>query len=234
MLPSSANYVGECNTCTPSTSPACERLPYLHVYLNALKDFTTKYSTKPGFNKFITGEATAIGDLKQDGAYFLMKDLNSTSYAATVNSLEGKISEKMPNFPVAYECADCAFDVEESGNILVDYKSVGCSWSLSGKKIKQFKQYLQYWSNNPNLPLRGFKYIFNSEKLTLQQAKQKFVALLKTDPITFYNINPAFFNRIDRTDGSNRKVSNATQFEVELNKTNFWQNPIFDFVSIVP
>ena len=59
MLPSSANYVGECNTCAPSTSTACERLPYFHTYLNTLLDFADKYGTKTGFSKFITSEATA-------------------------------------------------------------------------------------------------------------------------------------------------------------------------------
>ncbi len=235
LLKSDANYVGSCHTCAPSTSTACERLPYLQVYLNTLKNFTTRYAlnqTIPGFARFITGEATSSGDLKQDGAYFLMKDLSATTYSSSVQSFEGTISSKLPGFPSAYQCADCSYDVEEAGNVLVDYKSVGCSWSLAGKKEQQFRQYLQYWSNATGQE-RSFRYIFNAEKMTLQQAKQKFVALFNTNPSLYYNINPTFFNRILLSDGIT-PLSNSTQFEIELRKSNFWQNAIFDFVTVAP
>lgn len=77
------------------------------------------------------------------------------------------------------------------------------------------------------LPTRTFEYVFNADKVNLQQAKEKVVNLLKTDPTGFYNANPAFFNRING-------VLTAGDFETELNKPNFWQNSIFTFVSIVP
>ncbi|NBB31979.1 hypothetical protein, partial [Cellulophaga sp. BC115SP] len=74
----------------------------------------------------------------------------------------------------------------------------------------------------------------NSDKLTLEEAKKKFVTLLKSDPTGFYNVNPAFFNRIDRTDIQNQKINTVAQFKAELDKSNFWQNEIFNFVTIVP
>lgn len=133
--------------------------------------------------------------------------------------------------PTSGTICDCVYDVERSGNMLSEYKSFGCNTAVNNED--QFKQYLQYWSDVANQE-RDFQYIFNSEKIDLENAKKKFVTLLKSDPEGFYNINPTFFNRITRTDGSGQNVSNAVNFEAELIKTDFWQNNIFNFVTLVP
>jgi hypothetical protein len=224
MLLSDTKYVGTCNTCALSTSPACGRLPYLHVYLNALKSFAIKYDDKTGFANFIKGEAASSSNTKHDGAYHLMRHLNGTGVSASsVLSFEQTIKSKMTTFTGTFIC-DCVYDVERSNDVLVDYKSFGCDTDISN--TNQFKQYLQYWSDTQT-PIKQFEYIFNSDKLTLEEAKKKFVTLLKADPAGYYNVNPAFFNRITG-------VTNAIQFETELVKPNFWQNDIFTFVTIVP
>jgi hypothetical protein len=229
MLPSNGS-VAQCNTCLPASVQVCTRLPRMHVYLDALQAFALKYATKTDFGDYITSEATAEGLSKQDGAYHLMRHLNNINYLASdVVSFEGDIHSKITVPRPTAICA-CDYDVEKVGGVLVDYKSYGCDSPLGNPN--QLKQYLQYWSATP--PTRTFEYVFNADKVNLQQAKEKVVNLIKTDPTGFYNANPAFFNRIVRTDGSGFNVINSAEFQVELIKTNFWQNFIFDFVSITP
>ncbi len=237
MLDGTNGFAGGCSTCNPVTTTACEKLPMMNIYLETLKAFAIKYRTKSGFDTFIKAEATATGPKKQDGAYHLMRDLNKSSYSSSnVESFEGIIKDKMQGFLGTTLCNGCSYDVEKPANILVDYKSYDCS---TGIKAEQFKQYLQYWSsggigaNGNVIPPREFEYIFNSDKLTLEEAKKKFVTLLKSDPTGFYNVNPAFFNRITLADGIT-PISNVNDFIIELNKANFWQNNIFNFVTIIP
>lgn len=229
------NYAGNCNTCDTPTSVVLNwRLPLKHEYMEALANFTTLYSTQPGFKKFITGEATVEGNGvdKHDGAYHLMSDLTSSNYVrANVVNFEDTISKYIPQTipPITYLCTNCTYDVQLRGGLLVDYKSYQISATPSAD---QFKQYLQYWLPNPvaNQPaVRSFQYVLNSKKLTLDQAKQKFLTLLKTEPAIYFNINAAFFNRFP-FNGAPVGVGTIQAFLNSIN-TN---HPIFDFVIIKP
>jgi hypothetical protein len=233
------NYAGHCNTCdTPKNLMLNYRMPYKHEYMGTLSNFTRIYSNRVGFKKFITGEATVEGNGvdKHDGAYHLMSDLITSNYvSANVVNFEDTISKYIPQTvpPIPYLCANCTYDVQLSGGILVDYKSYQISANPS---VDQFKQYLQYWLPNPianQRAVRSFQYVFNSKKLTLDQAKQKFLTLLRTAPADFYGINQTYFNQFTFIQNGTPTRINALNFATCLTTIDA-AHPMFDFVIIKP
>ncbi|WP_205691066.1 hypothetical protein, partial [Cellulophaga sp. BC115SP] len=71
----------------------------------------------------------------------------------------------------------------------------------------------------------------NSDKLTLEEAKKKFVTLLKSDPTGFYNVNQVFFGQFSY---NGLPISSDVILRNACNDSNFWKNSLFNFVSIVP
>ena len=110
----------------------------------------------------------------------------------------------------------------------MDYKSYTCT---TGIDEKQFKQYLQCWNNGPGVigtpNARSFQYIFNSDKLTLDQAKQKFLTLFKSNPTGYYNINPGFFQTANQFWDTPEAFAGAVS-SISLS------NALFNFVTITP
>jgi len=230
LLDGNEGFKGPCNTCRPASEFVCERLPMMHEYLNLLMQFTRTYANQPtNLSKFITGEATANLLSKQDGAHHQMRSMTQPGYnTGAVVGFEGKLRDELltGGTPV---CNDCSYDVKLQGGVLVDYKSYTCT---TGIKESQFKQYLQCWNNGPNTPLaqqRSFQYIFNSDKLTLDQAKQKFLALFRSDPMGYYAINPAFFQ------AANLDWDNANKFRADIDSGSVTTNhSLFNFVDRNP
>jgi len=214
-------YVGPCNTCpAPPDSIAPAKLPMMDVYLSTFEQFAKQYSSKRsnGLDDFISGEATADFSTKQDGAYHLMRHLNIVS-VSTVSGFEQVISRNVQN-PV---CINCKCDVLMQNGTMVDYKSYQPT-SIPAKIYgTQFKQYLQRWS-----PTTKFKYVFNANKASEDEVKQRFQSIFKNHPEVF-NINPSFF--------LNRKWNNVTikslqDFKDLLELQDFWQSDLFGFIEI--
>jgi hypothetical protein len=236
-------FRGDCNTCDTSITDPRNNLPTISTYLDTLLAFANKYAlpTKvAGFDIFLQQEASATWLTKPDGAYHLMRDLAKTSYPrASVLEFEGTIASRMLIPAGGYQCAGCSYDLRMNNDTLVDYKSYGANTGFTASTVNQFKQYLQFWlpnaanPTNPNaVPQRTFQYVFNGDKLDSTIARQKFYNLLRNDS-TYFNINPAFFNRYTVLIGGRNTAINITNFRTFIDSIDN-RHQLFNFVIIKP
>lgn len=193
-------YAGRCNACPPpAAGSVAEGLPDMHVFLDALGDFTNKFgfpTKKPGWDDVVKEVSQTAS--KQDGAYHMFKHLDQYN-ANAVERFEQNIAQNIGDLDEAAICAGCVYDAKLTDGTYLEYKS----WQLTSmqtsvnkainspasnnKFFNQFSQYLQSSVAN------SFEYIFNINKMSEIQVKGEFRKLMAGRAMDVFDASPTYF-----------------------------------------
>jgi hypothetical protein len=166
-------YTGKCSTCGGQGYQYLPDSP--EDYLEAVFAYTKKFAGKDGFQ--VPHYNNQV--YSQDGFFHAMRHMNAEVNASDVRKIDMKFEgEGLP-------CQGCMFDLElhqlDVGELkLIEYKSVQ---NAAGIPLPQFTNYMFNISQ-----ISEMRYIFNAEKISLEQAKQGMQSFFNTNKMQVFEV----------------------------------------------
>ncbi|MEE9339175.1 MAG: hypothetical protein V3U87_13940 [Methylococcaceae bacterium] len=163
------------------------------MFFDTLADYAKKFDGKTGF----TLKDAGIDQLyTQDGFYFAMRYMNAKIPASSVTKIDMGFENENGI------CQNCRLDLEISNTqgqtIRYEFKSYAKNTPMT--QVPQFISYIEEANN-----LNSYKYVFNKDKVTLNQARNKMK--------TFINSNrEVVFKAIRNNESLKSAITNGVPF----------------------